>query len=79
LVEVTHLFSPLPSPGPKARYTTFYLDSAGRLIKEELGDFPPPKKVTYHLYDSRKIWWLGKEEYERRYEHARNESLTQRR
>jgi hypothetical protein len=58
----------LTSPRP---YTTFYLDLHGQFIKEERGDFPPPKQVTYHLYDSRQIWWLGKEEYERRYKQAR--------
>lgn len=63
--------SPVPHPRAVLRYTTFYLDLAGRLIKEELGDFPPPKKVTYHLYDSSQVWWLGKDEYERRYKLAR--------
>jgi hypothetical protein len=63
--------SSAPHPRAGVLYTTFYLDLDGRLIKEELGDFPPPKKVTYHLYDSGQVWWLGKDEYERRYEAAR--------
>jgi len=54
LVEVVYQSDHLPSLGANP-YTTFYLDPTGRLIKEELGDFPPPKRATYHLYDSRKI------------------------
>jgi len=70
LVEVVYQSDHVPSLGANP-YTTFYLDPTGRLIKEELGDFPPPKRATYHLYDSSQVWWLGREEYERRYAASR--------
>jgi hypothetical protein len=72
LVEVTQWGLPLP-PGKPLPYTAFYLDLSGKLIKEVPGDFPPPKRAMYHLYDSSQVWWLGKDEYERRYAAARRQ------
>jgi hypothetical protein len=73
LVRVVHVGPTLPTAPNITPYTTFYLDPNGGLIKEEVGDFPPATRATYHLYDSSKIWWLGKEEYERRYAQAQRQ------
>jgi len=72
LAELAYLGSGSP-PMRDQPYTTVYLDASGQFIREEIGDFPPPKNVTYHLYDSSQVWWLGQDEYQRRYEQARKQ------
>ncbi|MBI3654883.1 MAG: hypothetical protein HY232_00505 [Acidobacteria bacterium] len=64
-----------PEPGKAFVSHIFHLDPfTGELKRESRGDSQWPFQVTYRLYDSRQVWWLVRDEYERHTKEAESQT-----